>query len=215
MSTTNPDDTRREISKRFVIPAIVVSVLGFLSAPVFTAINLTAANPDNDTLVVFMLVYIVLVLVGGLLAYYSPGARPPLGIAAFTAAYVAGLLMIMSTSVPLADPTSIIHQGFWFVAIPTITAIVLTVLYVMRVRAVAVTTATGIDTTGTVESAGIDGMVNYVTHQRLTISFVDNKGVKRYLRIGRTGGGYGPGDTVPLRYDPARPWSKRSIIVGH
>jgi hypothetical protein len=213
MSTTNPDDRRREIEKRFVPYAIAFCFFGLLSAPVFAVINLTS-EPDDNRALAFFLIYLGLTVIGGLLAYYAPGQRPPLGMAAYIVAYVAGLLLVMGSADPLDDPDSLIHKGFWVAAVPIVAAIVLTVLYVLRVQAVRQTKATGVDTTATVESAGVDGMINYVQHQRLTLSFTDQQGVKRYLRIGRTGGGYAAGNTVPLRYDPARPWSKRSIIVG-
>ena len=66
---------------------------------------------------------------------------------------------------------------------------------------------------GLSECAPVTGMVNYVTRQRLTLKFTDQQGVERYVRVGRTGGGYAPGDQVPIRYDPTRPWSKRGILV--
>jgi hypothetical protein len=93
-------------------------------------------------------------------------------------------------------------------------AVVLAVLQWLRTQAVKLTAERGIDTTGTITRAGVDGMINYVQHQRLTVTFTDSKGVQRWLRVGKTGGGYSTGDTVPVRYDPERPWSKRSIIIG-
>ena len=83
----------------------------------------------------------------------------------------------------------------------------------MREAAIRRTLEVGVDTTATVMSAPVTGMVNYVTRQRLTLKFTDQQGVERFIRVGRTGGGYSAGDTVPIRYDPTRPWSKRGIIV--
>jgi hypothetical protein len=62
--------------------------------------------------------------------------------------------------------------------------------------------------------AGVDGMVNYVQHQRLALKFTDDKGVDRWFKVGRTGGGYGVGDTLPIRYNPKYPGRKRAIVVG-
>ena len=62
-------------------------------------------------------------------------------------------------------------------------------------------------------SAPVSGMVNYVQRQRLTLRFTDQEGVERYFRIGKTGGGWSRGDTIPIRYDPTRPWYRRAIIV--
>jgi hypothetical protein len=39
-------------------------------------------------------------------------------------------------------------------------------------------------TTATLTAAGIDGMVNYVQHQRLTLKFTDDKGVDRWVHGG-------------------------------
>ena len=47
-----------------------------------------------------------------------------------------------------------------------------------------------------------------------TLGFNDPKGAKRYFHTGIPGGFYNPGDKIPIRYDPERPESKRSIIVG-
>jgi hypothetical protein len=66
-----------------------------------------------------------------------------------------------------------------------------------------------------VTAAGVDGMVNYVQHQRLTLKFTDDKGVDRWIHVGRTGGGYSVGDTLPLRYNPKFPGRKRAIVVGY
>ncbi|HEY4212098.1 MAG TPA: DUF3592 domain-containing protein, partial [Steroidobacteraceae bacterium] len=104
--------------------------------------------------------------------------------------------------------------GFWIVAVPYVGAAVCFVLWMLRRSAVAMTRSRGIDTTATIESIGVDGMVNYVQHQRMTLSFTDNKGTKRYFRTGITGGFYDIGDTIPIRYDPEHPDSKRAIIVG-
>jgi len=62
--------------------------------------------------------------------------------------------------------------------------------------------------------AVVDGMVNYVQHQRLTLKFTDDKGVDRWFTVGRTGGGYGVGDTLPIRYNSKYPGRKRAIVVG-
>jgi hypothetical protein len=107
-----------------------------------------------------------------------------------------------------------VNQAIWVVIVPYAVAAVFLVLWVLRRAAVTVTRARGVDTTATIESIGVDGQVNYIQHQRMTLSFTDTQGTKRYFRTGITGGFYDIGDKIPIRYDPEHPDSKRSIIVG-
>ena len=152
-------------------------------------------------------------MAAGLFGYYV--IRPTAWIlAAYVLAYLGGLFLVMGSAAPLADTDSIVHGGFFIVAVPYAAALVCVILWGLRHGAVRQTRASGVDTTATVMSAGVDGMINYVQHQRLTLKFVDQDGVTRYFRTGITGGGYSAGDTIPIRYDPARPSSRRSILVG-
>jgi len=209
MSTTNPDEIKKTVRHMLVPVALPVAIVGVLCGPVLAAINANTGRNQTWTFVAF-----VAISVGaGIFGYYV--IRPtPWVLAAYIAAYVGGLFLVLSSGVSLEDRTSVIHQGFWIVAAPYVAAAVCFVLWALRHAAVAVTRARGVNTTATIESVGVDGMINYVQHQRMTLSFTDAKGTKRYFRTGITGGFYGPGDTIPIRYDPERPGSKRSIIVG-
>lgn len=209
MSTTNPDDVKRTIRHILIPAALPLAIIGVLAGPVLAVINVAGGGNEIWTFVAF-----VLISVGaGIFGYYV--VRPtPWILAAYIAAYVGGVFLVLASGVPLGDDTSVIHQGFWIVATPYVAAAVCFVLWVLRRAAVSVTRARGVDTMATIESIGVDGMVNYIQHQRMTLSFTDTKGTKRYFRTGITGGFYNPGDKIPIRYDPERPESKRSIIVG-
>jgi hypothetical protein len=209
MSTTNPDEIAKTIRHRLVPLALPLAIIGVLSAPVLAAIN---ANSGGNEIWTF-LAYVGISVGAGLFGYYV--IRPTAWVlAAYIVAYAAGLFLVLSSGVALEDKTSVIHQGFLIVAVPYVVAAVCLVLWALRRSAVAITRARGVDTQATIESIGVDGMVNYVQHQRMTLSFTDTKGTKRYFRTGITGGFYDIGDKIPIRYDPERPDSKRSIIVG-
>ena len=209
MSTTNPDEIAKTIRHRLVPLALPLAIIGVLSAPVLAAIN---ANSGGNEVWTF-LAYVGISVGAGLFGYYV--IRPtPWVLAAYIVAYIGGLFLVLSSGVSLEDSTSAIHQGFWIIAVPYAVAAVCLVLWVLRRSAVATTRARGVDTQATIESIGVDGQVNYVQHQRMTLSFTDTHGTKRYFRTGITGGFYDIGDKIPIRYDPEHPDSKRSIIVG-
>ena len=209
MSTTNPDEIAKTIRHRLIPAALPIAIIGVLCAPVFFIINQNSGGNEVWTFLAF-----VLISVGaGLFGYYV--IRPtPWVLAAYIVAYIAGLFLVLSSSVSLEDKTSVIHEGLWIVLIPYAAAAFCLVMWSLRRTAVAATRARGVDTTATIESIGVDGQVNYIQHQRMTLSFTDTKGTKRYFRTGITGGFYDIGDTIPIRYDPGHPESKRSIIVG-
>ena len=209
MSTTNPDEIAKTIRHRLIPLGLPIAVIGVLIAPVLFVIN----QATNHNQVWVIIAYVLISVAAGLFGYYV--VRPtPWVLAAYIVAYVAGLFLVMSSGVTLDDPTSVIHGGFWLIAIPYAAAAVCFVLWMLRRAAVTVTRARGVDTTATIESIGVDGQVNYIQHQRMTLSFTDTQGTKRYFRTGITGGYYHTGDTIPIRYDPEHPDSKRSIIVG-
>lgn len=212
MSTTNPDDISRRIRERLKPVALIGCILAVLFAPVVALLQWTVGFSE-PVLEGLLMTYIVLSVAAGILALRVPGRRSGQGVAAYVLAYAAGLFLMLRSGEPLFDgqPAFI---SILLIGVPYAIGGVLAVLYLLREAAVGVTRESGIDTTAEVLSAPVDGMVNYVQHQRLTLKFTDQQGVQRYLRVGRTGGGYVAGDKVPLRYDPARPWSKRSIIIG-
>ncbi|HEY4224199.1 MAG TPA: DUF3592 domain-containing protein [Pseudolysinimonas sp.] len=209
MSTTNPDDVAKTIRHRLVPFALPIAIIGVLAPFVLFAINLNSGGNEEWTFVAF----VVISVGAGLFGYYV--IRPTAWVlAAYIVQYVGGLFLVLSSGVSLEDSASAIHQGFWIVAVPYAVAIWCLVMWALRRAAVAGTRARGVDTEATIESVGVDGQVNYVQHQRMTLSFTDTHGTKRFFRTGITGGFYDIGDKIPIRYDPDHPDSKRAIIVG-
>jgi hypothetical protein len=209
MSTINPDDVAKTVRHRLMPFTLPIAIIGVLSAPVLFVSNLTSGGNEIWT----FLAYVFISVGAGLFGYYVQ--RPtPWVLATYCVQYVGGLFLVLGSSVPVGTDPSVVQQAIWIVIVPYAVAAVFLVMWVLRRSAVAVTRSRGVDTTATIESIGVDGMVNYVQHQRMTLSFTDTNGTKRYLRTGITGGFYDIGDTIPIRYDPEHPESKRSIIVG-
>lgn len=212
MSTTDPDARANAIGARLQFLALPACVVGVAAGPVI-AIAYALAGAPVDLAAAAMIGYVLISVAAGLLIYYLPHRPGPLAIASYSFAYAGGLFAVMAAG-SVSDPTVPVASLLVPVALYAV-AITLAALQWLRTQAVKVTMQRGIDTTGTITRAGVDGMINYVQHQRLTVKFTDNTGTDRWIRVGKTGGGYSAGDTVHLRYDPVRPWSKRSIIVGN
>lgn len=212
MSTINPDERARVIGMALKPLAFGLLSLSIAMPPIVAFIAWTVGIGEDAMVGVFM-TYVVLCVVAGIAVAFVPGPRSGYLIAAYIFVYMGGLLLVMRSGQPLENADPVLLSVF-LIGVPYVVAIVLVVLHFRRQAAVAVTSTRGIDTTATVISAPVDGLVNYVQHQRLTLKFTDNNGVDRYLRIGRTGGGYSRGDTLPLRYDPDRPEYKPAIVVG-
>jgi hypothetical protein len=213
MSTVDPDARGRRTGEalRFLFwPSIVI---GTLIGP---AIALIEGANHGKGFVDGFLVFIVVSVGLGLLAYYLPSHRSPLAIVAYTFAYIAGLFSVMGypEAVITHDPSEA-RAILIFLGVLYAIALLFLILYVRRHLATIETKAHGVDTTATIMSAVLNGRVNYVAHYRITLKFEDNNGVTRYLRIGRTGGNPQPGQTLPLRYDPDHPGSKNRIVVGY
>ena len=212
MSTIDPDARARALGARFQYLALPACLIGIGAGPVLAFIVWVTGAPDSIAAWVLLGFPLICTAVG-LLILTLPNRPGSLAIGAYCFAYLGGLFLIMATGASF-DPTT----PLWSYLLPVIAyaiAITLAVLQRLRTLAVKVTSEHGIDTTGVITGAGIDGMVNYVQHQRLTVKFTDDKGIARWVRIGRTGGGYSVGDKLPVRYDPDRPWSKRSIVIGN
>jgi hypothetical protein len=206
MSTTNPDEREGRVGMRIRPVVFTAAVLVQFLAPVLAlAAGLRLFAPDGWLIAVYVVIWAVV----GLAALWVPSSRNTYLLAAFMLAYVGGLFVVIQ----LAAPVQAGLLDILFIAVPYAIAMVLLALYFIREAAMRRTREIGVDTVATVMSAPVTGMVNYVQRQRLTLRFTDQQGVDRYLRVGRTGGGYSPGDTVPIRYDPTRPWSKRGIII--
>jgi hypothetical protein len=208
MSTVNPDERTARIATVLQPIFLVAALLVQFIAPVMFMLWLLGALPPDGG---YLLVYVLAWCVAGLGALFTlPGARNTYLIAAFMLFYVGGLFAVIAMSVPEDG-----FEAFNVIAIGGcyLVGVVVLVFYRLRDSAMKRTRELGVDTVATVVSAPITGMVNYVTRQRLTLKFTDQQGVERYVRVGRTGGGYSPGDEVPIRYDPTRPGSRRGILV--
>jgi hypothetical protein len=206
MSTINPDERSRRIGTAARPAVFVLAVLVQFLAPVMALLTwLGLAQPDPGLILVYVLAWVLI----GLAAMWVPSGRSPYVLAAFILSYVAGLFLVIQLSTP--SETGLF--GILVIGGGYLVAIYVLALYFLRRAAIRRTREIGVDTTATVISAPVSGMVNYVQRQRLTLRFTDQQGVERYLRVGRTGGGWSAGDTIPIRYDPTRPGYKRGIIV--
>jgi hypothetical protein len=214
MSTTDPDARAARVGAVLRPVALVGIAIGVLCAPAIAIYDWSfpVAQTDVGPFLIFLFVSVG----AGLLAIYVPGKRSPLAIAAYIVAYGGGLFLVLTSGLSLnTENAADIRNSLIVDAVIYAVAILLVVLYVMRDISAKDTNANGVDTTATVTAAGVDGMVNYVQHQRLTLKFTDNAGVDRWIHVGRTGGGYSVGDTLPLRYNPKFPGRKRAIVVGY
>jgi hypothetical protein len=215
MSTIDPDARAARIGSVLRPVALVGLVIGVLCGPAIAIFDWVVLNATQSPPVVF-LIDVVVVVGAGLLAYYTPGKRSPLAITAYVFSYAGGLLLVMtSASAYVVANEQGILISFALIGVLYLVALILIVKYILRDISAKQTNATGVQTTATITAAGVDGMVNYVQHQRLTLKFTDNKGVDRWVHEGRTGGHYHVGDTLPLRYDPAHPDRKRAIVIGY
>lgn len=206
MSTTNPDerDGRIGLTARPYVFALAIAVQ-FLAPGMWLLDSIGVVEADPG----FILLYVFPWVAIGLAAMWVPSRRSTHILAAFILSYIGGLFLVIS----LSQPDDLGLLGYALTLLPYAVAVLLVVLYFIRENAMQRTREAGVDTVATVISAPVSGMVNYVQRQRLTLKFTDQQGVDRFLRIGRTGGGWSAGDTIPIRYDPARPWSTRAILV--
>jgi hypothetical protein len=218
MSTTDPDARAARTGAVLRPVALAGIAVGILCGPVIAIFDWATSASTGGGVLPFLL-FVFISVGAGLLAYYVPGKRSPLAIAAYIVAYVGGVFLVMTSMAVSFDPhnasdmvtlrNSLIVSGVIYAV-----AIFLVVKYIQRDIDAKETNASGVSTTATITAAGVDGMVNYVQHQRLTLKFTDDKGVDRWFKVGRTGGGYGVGDTLPIRYNPKYPGRKRAIVVG-
>jgi hypothetical protein len=215
MSTVDPNARAAHIGTVLRPVALVGIVIGVLCGPAIAIFDWAVLDSTQSPPVVFLL-DVVVVLTAGLLAYYTPGRRSHLAIIAYTFSYAGGLLLVMASATPyiVANEGSIL-ASFAVIGALYAVALVMIIKYVLRDISAKETNANGVQTTGIITAAGIDGMVNYVQHQKLTVKFTDDKGVDRWVKIGRTGGNYNVGDSLSLRYDPAHPDRKRAIVIGY
>jgi len=206
MSTTNPDEREGQFGLKIKPYVFAAAILVQFLGPVLALLATTGVIFNDPGLII---VYVPIWVVIGLAAMYVPSSRNTYLLGAMTLSYIAGLFLVIETSAP--GGMGLI--GILFPVVGYAIAVLLVVFYFLREAAIRRTRETGVDTLATIVSAPVTGMVNYVTRQRLTLKFTDQEGVERFFRVGRTGGGYSTGDTIPIRYDPSRPWSKRAILV--
>jgi heme/copper-type cytochrome/quinol oxidase subunit 4 len=211
MSLTDPDARNRRVGSFLQPFAWVLALLALATSPFLVAIiESVPASQQITAWVICMFSYIIGCIAFGLLLYYSSSHKNRLGIISFIFAYVAGLILILgsakdkNTGLPDALVPALVTYGI---------AAVLLVIYILHAVAAQQTLVDGVTTTATVTAAGINGMVNYVQHWKLTLKFTDQQGKERWFHIGRTGLGYRVGQEFQIKYNPNKPGSKRGIVV--
>jgi hypothetical protein len=209
MSLTDPDARNKRVASFLQPLAWVLAILGLASSPLLVAYIETLADPDSAFALVF-LSYVVLSVGFGLFLYYTASHRNALGITAFVFAYLGGLILILGAE---RDKHTHLPEGLIPALVAYGVAVVLIIIYLFHASAARATLADGVTTTATITSAGINGMVNYVSHWKLTLKFTDQQGKERWFHLGRTGLGYEVGQQFTIKYNPKKPGSKRSIVV--
>jgi hypothetical protein len=208
MSTTDPDARDRRVALLLRPFALIAAGAVQFLAPALALISLLGiASLDPG----FIMLYVIAWVVVGLAALVVPSGRSPYLIAAFILAYIGGLFVVIAVTTPGAAGVDVLNTVV--IAGTYGIAVALVALFLVSEAALRRTRETGVDATATVMSAPMSGRVNEVARQRLTLRFTDQQGVERFLRVGRTGGGWSVGDTVPIRYDPTRPGYRRGILV--
>jgi hypothetical protein len=211
MSLTDPTARNRRISA-FLRPfAWVMALLALATAPfLVTIIESVPASQQIGAWLACMFSYIAACLAFGLLLYYTAAHRNALGICAYVFAYVAGLVFILGSA---RDPKTGLPDALYPALVTYGISVVLLAIYISRSLGAHQTLTNGVETTATVTAAAVNGMVNAVTHWRLTLKFKDQQGNDRWFHVGRTGYGYSVGQTFTIKYNPAHPGSRRGIVV--
>jgi hypothetical protein len=213
VSLRDPDELGRRVGVHLKPFAIVLCIVALLSGPVLAIVHWTTGSGDIVT-VAYIFGYDILVTGAGIMALFVPGHRTPSGVLAYIVAGVAGMLLIIGSSVSAADGSTLLSTIIVAVVVYAVAAVFL-VFFLLRDAAMKTTRRRGVETTGTVTRAAVDGMTNYVQRQRLTVKFTDGHGADRYIKASKLGGGWSAGDTLSVTYDPERPGNKRAIIVGN
>ena len=209
MSLTDPDARNRRVGSILLPFAWVLALLALASAPLMVSILIGLPDPTSGFIVVFLL-YVALTVGFGLMLYYTSPHRNALGITSYCFAYAGGLILILG-AVP--DKSTHLPQGTIPAAFFYGIALILLIIYIAHSLAAHQTLQDGVTTTATVTSAGINGMVNYVQHWKLTLKFTDQSGKDRWFHIGRTGLGYSVGQQFQIKYNPKKPGSRLGIVV--
>ena len=209
MSLTDPDARNRKIGTLIQPFAWVLALLALVLSPVMVVILDNSADP-NSFFIACLLIYILATVGFGLLLYYTAAHRNALGITSYVFAYAGGLYLLFA---PVPDPSTHLPEGIIPSGVLYLVSLILLIIYITHAVAAHQTLQDGVETTATVTSAGVNGMVNYVTHWHLTLKFTDQSGKERWFHLGRTGYGYSVGQQFTIKYNPKNPGSKRGIVV--
>jgi hypothetical protein len=209
MSLTDPDARNRKLGSLLLPFAWVLALLALASSPIMVQIEDASSDPTSGFAIVFLL-YVALTVGFGLMLYYTSAHRSGLGITSYVFAYVGGLVLILGAE---KDKATGLPEGTIPAAVFYGIAAILLVIYIAHSVAAHQTLQDGVTTTATVTSAGINGMVNYVQHWKLTLKFTDQSGKDRWFHIGRTGLGYSVGQQFQIKYNPKKPGSRLGIVV--
>jgi hypothetical protein len=211
MSLTDPTERNAKVSATIRPVAWILALLALATAPFL--VRLIESVPESQQIPAFipsMFGYILACVAFGVVLYYTASHRNPIGICAYIFAYVAGLIFILGSA---PDPKTGQPDGLYPALVIYGISVVLLVIYLSHVVGANATLKDGVETTATVTAAGVNGMVNYVTHWRLTLKFTDQQGHDRWFHLGRTGYGYTVGQTFKIKYNPRHPGSRIGIIV--
>lgn len=209
MSLTDPTARANRVGAFLTPFAWVLALLALAFSPVAVWLSLISGSLDSNFVILF-LVYVLVTVGFGLMLYYAAPHRSGLGITSYCFAYAGGLILIMGG---LPYKGTLVPQGIIPAGVFYLVAAILLVIYISHSMAAHQTLTNGVETTATVTAAGVNGMVNYVTHWRLTLKFKDQQGNDRWFHLGRTGYGYSVGQTFTIKYNPAHPGSRRGIVV--
>jgi hypothetical protein len=211
MSLTDPDARNRRVGNFLEPVAWVLALLSLLIAPVVDYLVDTSKDPNASAwFIPGMFAYILITIGFGLMLYYTAAHKSPLGIWSYVLAYVAGLVLIFG-AYPYKG--TIIPEGIIPALVVYAVAAVMVIVYFVHRNLGAATLASGVETTATVTSAGVNGMVNYVAHWKLTLKFTDQAGKERWFHIGRTGYNYAVGQQYKIKYNGKNPGSRLGIVI--
>jgi hypothetical protein len=211
VSTTDPDVRSRAVQEVLRPVAYVAIVVALVAGPVAGAIMAASAHPD-DTFVAVYLPWLFVTVGFGLFAYYVLHHIAGMSVLAYSLAGAGAMFLIFAAG-------GIAEGGVGFqplipAAVLYVAAAVVYVIHRVHAATQKQTLATGVDATATVTRAAIMGRVNAAPLWHLTLSFTDQQGTKRWFRTHLLGISFGPGDRIPIKYDPAHPGDKRRIVVA-
>jgi peptidoglycan biosynthesis protein MviN/MurJ (putative lipid II flippase) len=209
MSLTDPAVRNRRLSSIIRPVAWVLAILSLALSPILLTIAYAIGNPSQPQ-IVSALIFVIACVGFGLLLYYTAAHRNGLGITSYSFAYAGGFVLLLESR---RDDSTGLPESLPIAAVLYLVALILFIIYIVHSLAAHQTLQDGVETTATVTEAGVNGMVNYVTHWRLTLKFTDQQGKERWFHIGRTGYGYSVGQQFTIKYNPKNPGSRLGIVV--